>query len=82
MKYFEMLFNGEVIVPLNVESSSYKEEKNQLLQQEFTVLGETIWAEDGNDAVEKFQTRNKEFHDDIKFGSYAAVVAGVVNLIS
>ncbi|MBY3790656.1 hypothetical protein HPQ32_20205 [Photobacterium carnosum] len=77
MNNFEILSNGKVIVPLMIESDTYKEEKKQLVEQDFSSLGEQIKALDANDAIKKYRENKQDFEDNMKFMSTVAVISAI-----
>ena len=77
MNNFEILSNGKVIVPLMIESDTYKEEKKQLVEQDFSSLGEQIEALDANNAIKKYRENKQDFEDNMKFMSTVAVISAI-----
>ncbi len=58
MKVFEFYVKQDAVLPLDINSPSFAEEKDQLIAQGFEITGDLVKAESSAKAFEKFKTAN------------------------
>ena len=81
MAIFHLFEKDDVFLHLNIDSSSFDIEKDQLLDQGFERVGEPIHAENSQSAHEKFKKKQyDELHNSSTFLG-AATSGGASNFL-
>ncbi|MFO6423323.1 hypothetical protein [Motilimonas sp. KMU-193] len=60
MKTFQFYVKQDAVLPLDIDDPNYSEEKAQLVEQGFELVGDLVQAETSAQAFEKFKTSDLE----------------------
>ncbi|HIF9268079.1 TPA: hypothetical protein ACX6Q4_003794 [Photobacterium damselae] len=75
MKQFTIFSNKKLLIALDINETTYNEEKEQLLQNDFEILIKNIQAKDKESAIEKAKYEEaKQFNNDNIVSSFFDVL--------
>ncbi|MDE1329475.1 hypothetical protein [Vibrio aestuarianus] len=75
MKQFTIFSNRKIIIAIDINETTYNEEKEQLLKNDFHILIKNLQAKDKDTAIEKSKYEEaKQFNNDSIVSSFFDVL--------